>query len=82
MHWYERACPACAGDLYDDPEERAGLTCLMCGRSFPISMIHRVPVTIDAPTGRWVLLDSTEAALGKVPSSSIHGYRRGRGRAA
>lgn len=34
MKWYFHACPSCGGDLYEDPEERGWVTCLMCARSF------------------------------------------------
>ncbi|MBI4213391.1 MAG: hypothetical protein HY534_03710 [Chloroflexi bacterium] len=33
MCWYLHACPACHGDMYEEPDRPGVAICLMCGRS-------------------------------------------------
>jgi uncharacterized protein YbaR (Trm112 family) len=37
LGWYLRGCPACKGDLHDDPQDAGWVTCLMCGRYFNLT---------------------------------------------
>ena len=34
MRWYLHSCPACGGDMHDDPQDRGWVVCFMCARSF------------------------------------------------
>ena len=42
MKWYPRACPACAGDLHDDLQDRGWVTCMMCARSYQATEVLAV----------------------------------------
>ena len=39
MKWYFRACPVCGGDLHEDIEDHAWVTCFLCARSFKVSEV-------------------------------------------
>jgi hypothetical protein len=39
MGWYFRACPACRGDLCEDPQDRTWATCILCSRSYKVREI-------------------------------------------
>lgn len=43
MRWYMRACPVCAGDVFEDLADEGRATCLMCGRELPLAAIARQP---------------------------------------
>jgi hypothetical protein len=41
LRWYISACPVCAGALYEDALDRGWASCMMCGRSFPVTELQR-----------------------------------------
>jgi hypothetical protein len=43
MHWYLHGCPACGGDLYDDPSDKGWVSCFMCARSFRAKELQPQP---------------------------------------
>jgi hypothetical protein len=42
MGWYPAACPACSGDLHDDPMDQNWVPCMMCAREYPAADVLAV----------------------------------------
>jgi hypothetical protein len=34
MKWFLHGCPACGGDLHEDPEAEGWVECFLCSRTF------------------------------------------------
>jgi hypothetical protein len=63
VKWFMRGCQVCGGDLHQELDAPDEVTCLMCGRTFPLEFAEarltsaqerRMPLTL-APVGeaRW-----------------------------
>lgn len=58
--WIPAGCPVCKGDLFLEPTDENMFTCLMCGRSWPISLFR--PETSQSRTTRYSIPDSGDPA--------------------